>query len=314
MANVYTLLDRGSSIDQVAEAVNRLVKRDSGLDADSATRVRRTRYDGSDIDRRSRAATTGFYGETYRTSSGNHVAVLLGATAYDAAPSTSNAVLLVQDAAVSVGSGKQLRVYATAGTNFGSLVSDANGGLTLSGTGTAAGTLAFGATPATSGTLRLTNATAVNWRNAGNTADIGISVNASNNVLIGDQTNAATVYLLGATAGVIQVGANLTVQGTTTGAIVSYSGGNLGFFGSAGTTKGTFTQTYSTADATLGGYTASNQSASYTATPAALGTAATLADLNTLRGAYENLRGLTEDLAQFVNAVVDKFQAHGMFA
>lgn len=46
---------------------------------------------------------------------------------------------------------------------------------------------------------------------------------------------------------------------------------------------------------TLAAYTANNQSAAYTATPLALINAATLADLNILRVAYENLRVMVED-------------------
>lgn len=67
-----------------------------------------------------------------------------------------------------------------------------------------------------------------------------------------------------------------------------------------------FTQTYSTADPTLATYTADDESAAYTG--AAGDSEAKLADLNALRVAYENLRAHHEDLAKFVNSLVDELQ------
>ncbi len=61
--------------------------------------------------------------------------------------------------------------------------------------------------------------------------------------------------------------------------------GGMGFFGAAAAAK-----------QTLNAYTPSIQNFNYTATPASLATAATLADLNTLRLAYENLRASYDDL------------------
>lgn len=54
------------------------------------------------------------------------------------------------------------------------------------------------------------------------------------------------------------------------------------------------------ADRTLGAYASDPESAAYTATPAALTDAATLANLNSLRAAYENLRTYVEDMAGVV--------------
>jgi hypothetical protein len=71
-------------------------------------------------------------------------------------------------------------------------------------------------------------------------------------------------------------------------------------------------QTYATATRTLGAYTADAESAAYTSTPAALADAATLADLNALRVAYENLRAFVENHAGFTNALVDDLQAYGL--
>lgn len=73
----------------------------------------------------------------------------------------------------------------------------------------------------------------------------------------------------------------------------------------------TFTQTYSTADATLSAYTPNDQSAALT-TLGATTDIASMADLNTLRVAYENLRLFTEDLAKLVNSVIDNEQALGI--
>lgn len=73
--------------------------------------------------------------------------------------------------------------------------------------------------------------------------------------------------------------------------------------------QGALVQTYTTADATLSAYTSDPESVAYTG---AADTEAKLADLNALRVAVENLRGLTEDLAAFVNSLVDALQAAGI--
>lgn len=109
---------------------------------------------------------------------------------------------------------------------------------------------------------------------------------------------------------------DLTLRGKGTGGVqISRSGGKLAFFGATLQARAAaLTQTYATADRTLSAYTADNESAAYTGIDnAQAGTVyAQLADLNNLRTAYENLRALTEDLAQFVNAVVDDLQAYGL--
>lgn len=69
------------------------------------------------------------------------------------------------------------------------------------------------------------------------------------------------------------------------------------------------TQQYSTADRTLGAYASNPESSPYTPANKA---DARLSDLNSLRVAYENLRVFTEDLAQFVNALVDDLQSLGL--
>lgn len=107
-----------------------------------------------------------------------------------------------------------------------------------------------------------------------------------------------------------------TVRGKGSGGVqISRSGGKLAFFGATLVARAAaLTQTYATADRTLSAYTADNESGAYTGIDNAQGGTpyAQLTDLNALRAAYENLRALTEDLAQFVNALVDDLQAYGL--
>lgn len=91
----------------------------------------------------------------------------------------------------------------------------------------------------------------------------------------------------------------------------------LGFFGVAAVARpSAYTQTYSTADKTLGAYTADDESAAYTGIDnAQAGTVyAQVADVNALRVAYENLRAFVEDLAAFSNSQVDDLQSLGLVA
>lgn len=76
-------------------------------------------------------------------SGGPHVAVLHSGTASGAtaAPTAANSVLLVRDDYTAIGMGKGLRLYDTVGTDYASLVADADGGLTLAGSGASAGAL-----------------------------------------------------------------------------------------------------------------------------------------------------------------------------
>lgn len=91
--------DRSSLI----EAINRIKYRDSGNASYPALVIW--------------TATGTSYPLILAGASTNHLAALLGATSPTATPSTSNAVLLVQDAAVSIGAGKELRLYNVAGSN-----------------------------------------------------------------------------------------------------------------------------------------------------------------------------------------------------
>lgn len=113
----------------------------------------------------------------------------------------------------------------------------------------------------------------------------------------------------------VQVGVNYNVASTTLVDQESIAATRLratkhGFFSQSAIAKpSAYTQTYSTADKTLGAYTADDESAAYTG---AADSEAKLADLNALRVAVENLRAFTEDLAQHHNAVLDDLQALGL--
>lgn len=101
--------------------------------------------------------------------------------------------------------------------------------------------------------------------------------------------------------------------GGGTGSKIGQSTSKLGFFGVTPVAKrSAYTQTYATADKTLGAYTPNSQASAYSSTPADLAHAATLVDLNALRVAYENLRAFVEDGIQMSNAVVDDLQALGL--
>lgn len=91
----------------------------------------------------------------------------------------------------------------------------------------------------------------------------------------------------------------------------------IGFLGAAAVARpAAYTQTYATATRTRNAYTADNESAAYTGIDnAQAGTVyATVADLNALRIAYENLRALSENNAQISNQEIDDLQLLGLFA
>lgn len=75
-----------------------------------------------------------------------------------------------------------------------------------------------------------------------------------------------------------------------------------------------YTQSYATADKTLSAYTPDTETAAFTSLGAGVATVlnttdiAKLSDLNALRVAYENLRAFTEDLAKFVNSIVNDLE------
>jgi hypothetical protein len=96
--------------------------------------------------------------------------------------------------------------------------------------------------------------------------------------------------------------------------VLNHDGASIGVFNVTPVARATaLTQTYSTAERTLGPYTSDVENSAYTGiNNLQAGTPyATVADLNALRIAYENTRGFVEDLAQFTNALVDDLQAYG---
>ena len=68
-----------------------------------------------------------------------------------------------------------------------------------------------------------------------------------------------------------------------------------------------YTQTYATADKTIAAYTSNPESTAYT-TVGASTDIASMAELNLLRVAYENLRVHAEDVGQALNSVIDDLQ------
>lgn len=115
-------------------------------------------------------------------------------------------------------------------------------------------------------------------------------------------------------------GGSVKIQASTAGAsgttlqtlatVAEFGPATIGFYGVTPVTRPTaYTQTYSTADRTLGAYTADDESVAYTG---AADGEAQLADLNALRTAYENLRAFVEDIAQMLNSVTDDLQSVGL--
>lgn len=88
----------------------------------------------------------------------------------------------------------------------------------------------------------------------------------------------------------------------------------IGAYGVAAVARpSAYTQTFSTADKTLGAYTADNEGSAYSGIDNLQGGSvyAQVADLNALRTAYENLRAFVEDGIQFMNAMCDDLQSEG---
>lgn len=98
---------------------------------------------------------------------------------------------------------------------------------------------------------------------------------------------------------------------------LKHTGSEIGFFSQGPSTRlGPYTQTYSTADRTLGAYTPDNESGAYSGIDNSQGGSvyAQVSDLNALRTAYENLRAFVEDAVQMLNSVVDDAQTYGLFS
>jgi hypothetical protein len=115
--------------------------------------------------------------------------------------------------------------------------------------------------------------------------------------------------------GTLNDGADISV-GTGSGTRIATSASQkLGFWNAPPIAQpGPYVQSYSTADRAISAYSPSVQSSAFAGLDnSQAGTIyAKLADLNTLRTAYENLRAFTEDVAQALNALIDDLQAMGL--
>lgn len=164
------------------------------------------------------------------------------------------------------------------------------------------------------------NALSILFGPGGATApDVGLSRGAANrldlatgdsfNLVSGDLTIAATFSHVTSTGKLFNSG-EFELDGA-----FNHDGTTVGFYGVTPVVRpSAYTQTYATADKTLGAYTADDESVVYTGqSNTALGaTFAKVVDLNALRVAYENLRAFTEDAVAMLNSAVDDLQALGL--
>lgn len=151
-----------------------------------------------------------------------------------------------------------------------------------------------------------------------------INLSAGNGLTGGGDLSASRAFAVGAGFGISvaadAVAVNLAMVPTWTGvhtfsSTLFHTGSQLGFYNIGPVTRPTaYTQTYATADKTIGAYTPDSESGAYTGIDnLQVGTVyATVADLNALRVAYETLRAFTEDVAQALNSVIDDGQALGL--
>ncbi len=134
----------------------------------------------------------------------------------------------------------------------------------------------------------------------------------------GRSSTDAVLFEVGAAGDVTLADAADLIFGTTTGSMLGTTNSQkIGAWGATPVVRpSAYTQTFSTADKTLGAYTADDESGAYTGVDnTQVGAVyATVADLNALRAAYENLRAFVEDLAAFVNSVTDDLQVIGWLA
>lgn len=115
--------------------------------------------------------------------------------------------------------------------------------------------------------------------------------------------------------GVLNDGANLTL-GTVTGTQIGTSTTQkLGFWNAPPVARpGPYTQVYAVSTRTLAAYTPIVETASFSGLATGQGGLpyAQVADLNSLRAAYENLRQFTENVAQVLNALLNDHRSTGL--
>jgi hypothetical protein len=124
----------------------------------------------------------------------------------------------------------------------------------------------------------------------------------------GLDTNPIITFLVENTLGLYRADTNtLGIAGHAQfdGDIIQIAGQKLGLFGAA--------EVVQQSKPVMAAYTGDDQSAGYIDAPAALGDAATRADMNTLRAAYETLRLGFEDLRPRFQEALDRLELYGLF-
>jgi hypothetical protein len=124
-----------------------------------------------------------------------------------------------------------------------------------------------------------------------------------------------TLPYLPLTGGTLSDGANVSV-GTSKGTQLGTSASQmLGFWGATPIVQPSpYTQGYTTSTKTLAAYTPIVESTAFTGIASGQSGSpyAQVSDLNNLRAAYENLRQLTENVAQVLNALLDDLRSTGL--
>lgn len=148
-----------------------------------------------------------------------------------------------------------------------------------------------------------------------------VTAGASSIQAIGDDRVSLAVVgsdaqpFLALAGGSLNDGANVAVGATAGTKLGTASTQKLAFWGATPIARpGPFTQTYTTSTHTMAAYTPIVQTTAFAgiAGGQAGSPYAQVADLNSLRQAYENLRAFSENIAQVLNALVDDLQASGL--
>ncbi|WP_165221961.1 hypothetical protein [Aquisphaera insulae] len=124
-----------------------------------------------------------------------------------------------------------------------------------------------------------------------------------------------TLQFVPLAGGTLVDGAGLTLGATTGTQIGTASGQKLGFWGAAPVVRpGPFTQVYTAAGRTLAAYAPIVETTAFAGIASGQSGSpyAQASDLNNLRAAYENLRGLAENVAQVVNGLINDLRSAGL--
>lgn len=161
-------------------------------------------HDGTEVDAQGNTTGTSKHALQVRSGIGKHVLVRNAGDTAD--------LLRIEDGGTLHDAGTYSRWYGPSGVAYGQIAAADTGKLTVTGSGTSAGVLgatafeavsyvSVGASPATSGAIRLLNAGNITWRNFANTADVAdITHFTDNNLYLGSGTaNTPQVILRGAT-------------------------------------------------------------------------------------------------------------------